>query len=212
MPNAFSLVALLLTISLASIAHGDPTVTFAPTSFAVSNVSPGGKIMVCGVGDSRVDGSELISKQSAVIVADANGHLDVKIDHPAFRSIWLIVDLKADTYLVATPPGYRAVTMHVAPSITSNLDVLNTFRPLSFIFVAHAPLGAWETFAGDGSASDDDKRADGKVTAALHRFTPIGDSPPSPAHLTPGDIVLTVDPSSMTYAAFRVPKGGSGAP
>jgi hypothetical protein len=210
MPKYGGLVlAACILVTLAATA--DPTVTFGPTSFGVASLTPNGKVVIYGVGDGRSDGSELISKQSAVLTADSSGHLDVKIDHPAFRSIWLVFDLKADAYVIATPPGYHAVPMRTLPVVNSDSDTITAFRPLSFVFVAHAPDGAWETFSGDGSASDDGGRGDGRVAATLRRLTPIGDSPPSPAHLVPGDVVMTIDPYSMAFAAFRVPKGGSGA-
>ena len=204
-------VGLTLTLVGAITAGAQPKVTFKPKSLVITNATPNGKIVVCGVGDSYPDGRELMSKQSAVLTADATGGIEVPITHPAFRSIWLVVDMKADDYVIATPPGYQPKTMRLPVTAAPDLESLTAFRPMAFVFVVHSPLGAWERAAGDGTESDDGARGDSQIKVFLRSFTPIGDSPPAPAHLTPRDIVLAVDPLWMELFALRIPNGGNGA-
>lgn len=204
-------LGLALTLAAAITAGAQPKVTFKPTSLVIANATPNGTIAVCGVGDSYPDGRELMSKQSSLVTADANGGIEVPIAHPAFRSIWLIVDMKADEYVIATPPGYRPRTMKYPLTVASDLGSLTALRPTAFVFVIHPPQGAWERVAGDGSENDDGNKGDSQVKVFLHRFLPIGGSPPAPAHLTPRDIVMAIDPVSMEFFALRIPNGGNGA-
>jgi hypothetical protein len=62
-----------------------------------------------------------------------------------------------------------------------------------------------ELATDDDGASDEDGQADGTLRASLARLEGIGPSPlPPPAHVSPRDLLLVIDPNSMEFLRFQV--------
>lgn len=61
--------------------------------------------------------------------------------------------------------------------------------------------GAWVLRVHDGGETDDDGDNDGAIRARLASFSAFGGSPPPPAKLEPGDVVLILDPERLLFSS-----------
>ena len=113
---------------------------------------------------------------------------------------------------MASPVKYQRREMPHPPVADAGMGGMVTSRPVAEMFVVRSPLGAWTASGGDGTATDGDGHHDGKVTIATGRLLPVGDTPPGPPSVLPGDIVFAIDPTWMEFSVVRIAKGAGHAP
>jgi hypothetical protein len=200
---AFTLLALLG--SVAEPASAALSATVGNSTLRITGTSPNARIAICGYGQTYVDGVETFTKETSILSAATDGTANLSISQPAFRSVWLVVDLAADAYVVATPPQYEPQPMPRAPIATGNIAAEAVFKQNIELCVVRSPLGAWTGSAVDGTPSDDDGTLNGRVGLNLRRLTPVGDTPPGPPLFLSRDIVFAVDQAWMQCSIVRIP-------
>jgi hypothetical protein len=161
------------------------------------------------VRDVRREGVELADPQGAARIA-----LDGDI--PA-RSVWGFVDIASGSHVWMAAPGFAVeeVSHHgregvgrdgrgkLARLVARRVGVeLLGVRPGT-----GAGTGAWALSSFDGSPTDGDARPDGSVAAALEEARPLGDSLAVPDELSPGDVILGIDPKTYQVFTVRLPGG-----
>ena len=64
-------------------------------------------------------------------------------------------------------------------------------------------VGAWQITVGDGSGSDDDGAADGRIAAALDQMTAVAGTTAPPSRFDPTDVVVLIDPNRMELTVVQ---------
>jgi hypothetical protein len=150
--------------------------------------------------------------------ADGDGAVRVAVDGGVPpRSVWGVVELETGEAVWAAPEGFALVETAARPE-----DVRQDGRGrLNRLLARRVGLellwgrpgkgaegGAWGLTVVDGAPEDRDGAPDGGVAAAFEEARPLGESPPAPGELRPGDVVLGIDPRTYEVFALRLPGGG----
>ncbi len=185
-----------------------PQIRFEPQAVVAEGISPGNKVVFFSVA-REVAGyaTTTVHRQDVLSDAEGTGIVRFELDREVpFKSVWFAVDLDTGRFAVAAPEGFplREVPFP-ARSIPSALNRLELEHPLVEIVLVRPTVGAWAARVGDGGALDDDGQADGTLRAALSALTPLGESPPPPERLRPNDVLLVIDPQTLTYLTARLP-------
>lgn len=120
------------------------------------------------------------------------------------RSFWVAVDLISGRYVSGGPPGTPATIAVLDPSEVTGAGRLVRRAVFSEILVARPGLGAWTLTAGDGGASDDDQRFDGRITTSIGRMRPVGGGVPPPSQFAPNDVIVAIDPWELRVSILQL--------
>src|SRR2546423_632794 len=96
----------LAVLSMSFAAFGQMRAVATAHDLSISGATPRGKVAVCRVANTRIDGVESILRQERVVDVDADGVVVIPADAAAFRALWLAVDLSSGAWVVAAPAGY----------------------------------------------------------------------------------------------------------
>lgn len=205
--SGVGLATLALLGGLAAHAQTAPTLTLGLTSVTASGLTPSGSALWFGatrVGNGAFNQSSLVQKE---VSADVTGWTELPLDGelPA-RSLWAVVDATSGAFAVAVPEGFDRleepfVASEVGRSSDGVADRLVAAHPWLFLLVVRPGVGAWSGTVADGRESDADGVKDGVVVAPLAALSPLAGSSPSPAALLAGDVVVWIDPRSLSFTA-----------
>jgi hypothetical protein len=199
-------------VVLSGSVAADPVVTFTGLSaLNITGVTKNATVAVCGIGDVFVNGIERHVTQTKILTTDAVGAAQLAIDHPAFQSIWVVVDMTTGTYAVASPPGYVRKQMRVTPGTAADLGGVDLNWPLLEVFFIRPSAGIWYGIVADGRAQDADKQANGKVRVDLRSMRPLESATGTLSHVQAGDVILCDDPNMLESFVIHVGKGAPGA-
>jgi hypothetical protein len=201
--------ALLMIWPTLAIAQLRATATESALSFGGATIL--GKVAVCRIANVRVDGVEDLARQQSITTADSAGNGSVQGETPAFRAVWLVVDMTTGHFAVATPPGYRSSP--IAPPSIPHPGIASFVwsRPLVEVYAIRPHLGIWHGIAAFGTQSDGGHDRAGHATFTVAQLRAKPGDPDPPAVLTPGDVLLIVDPTWMVYSVTTVPLGAPNA-
>jgi hypothetical protein len=216
----------LLSLLLPALASAQPTsgapapsIAFARSSVTVSGLTPKGQAVLFGMTrEVAEDDVATVSRRSQVLTdddGDGTVRLDLDSDVP-FRSVWVAVDLATGQFTTAAPEGYplRQVSWRGAgiDRSASRADRVEDQRTFAEVLLVRPGVGAWQLTVGDGSDSDDDGAADGRIAAALDRMTAVAGTVPPPSRFDPSDVVVLIDPNRMELTVVRAgaPAAGQG--
>jgi hypothetical protein len=118
------------------------------------------------------------------------------------------VDLATGQWTTAAPEGYplRLVSWQgsgIEQRSSAPSDRVEDARTFAEILLVRPGVGAWQITVGDGSGSDDDGAADGKIAAALDQMTPVAGSARPPSRFDPTDVVVLIDPNRLELTVVR---------
>jgi len=181
--------------------------TASETAVSVSGATRSGSVAVCRIANARVNGVETIARQQKVVTADDSGIATVPAETPAFRAIWIVTDMATGDFVVALPPGYHTRVIDAPAIAHPGIASFVWSRPLAEAYVIRPHVGVWYGVAAFGRASDAGHDSHGHVTFGLAQLRANPGDPSPPAVLTPGDVLLLVDPTWMVYSAVTIPKG-----
>lgn len=167
---------------------------------------------VAWVGVSRVPKTyfQEVSRVRETSAADAGGSASLRLDAPApHRSVWVAVDVTSGAFVVGTPESFlleeEALTgAHLSFDGSGNATGLRLEHAFAEVLLVRPGVGAWSLEAVDGAASDTDGEANRAVRLSLAALSSSAATPP-PAALQAGDVVVVLDPNTLTYLAATIP-------
>jgi hypothetical protein len=209
-PFLLSLLLPVLAAAQAPSGPPAPSIAFAKTSVTVSGITPKGQAVLFGVAReiAEDDVATLVRRSQVLTDDDADGIVRFDLDRDVpFRSVWVAVDLATGQFATAAPEGYplRQVSWRGSgiERGASRSDRVDDARSFAEVLLVRPGVGAWQLTVGDGSGNDDDGAADGRITAALDRMTPVAGTAPPPARFDPSDVVVLIDPNRMELTVVR---------
>lgn len=191
---------------------GGPAVSFNDSKIAVTGGTKGDILYAAGL---EIRGGEVAVQleprvATATVAADGTAALDMQ-KRITVRSIWIVVDGKGG-YTVTPGPGMvrRVMSLQGNGKVSGSdgqVRQLLARRYSIYVYLVRPGAGMWSARFMDGRPSDDDKHANGSVTASLQSLAPVaGTTAQPPEHLSPGDVLFIVDPYSLEYAVSRMGK------
>lgn len=221
------LVVLCLLLSSSGLLADDParlvarsgsdaqpaaTIVFADDTVRITGVRPGGTVVLFGV--ERIVRDDF--SQSVVVWDerlsddDHDGAVSLALKHAMSPlTVLAVVDENNGHYVVATP-GFIPLTIPPAGKLHGNdkgepIEFQNGM-PYAEALVLRPGKGAWVAHGFDGTASDSDGRADGKIGIRFDAMKPIHGRPETtaPDRLLPQDLLIVINPRSLAVYADDV--------
>lgn len=194
-----TIITLVVLLCCAS-AVAQPSITFETHGASVAGIGPGSKAMLFALLHEQPAYNLQITGISELLRDEDR---DGVVRRPLGRavpgtSVWIAADVAQGSVAAASPRPERfrrgplgaGVIRPAADRKEARLVAVREF--VAFI-VVRPRVGAWSVIVDDGTTSDGDLLDDGNATALLSKLRPLGDSPPPPAALTPGDTVVAID-------------------
>jgi hypothetical protein len=151
-----------------------PAITFQKTVVAVAGITPKGQALLFGVAREIAadDVATLVRRSQVLTDDDGDGTVSLDLgEEVPFRSLWVAVDLATGQVTAAAPAGYplRLVSWRGQGIVRSSAraDRVEDACTFAEVLLVRPGVGAWQLTVGDGSSSDDDGAADGRIAAAL---------------------------------------------
>lgn len=175
----------------------------------VGGVTPNGSVAWFGVAREISSLAATIVRRTGTADANSAGRASIELDAPLpWQAIWVAVDTETGRFGVAADPEFELRRMRLdSRALQLGAHGIGDLPGHEFVEVflvrptkgRRAGGGVWAGTVGDGGASDEDGRADGKVAVDLARLVVVEDSPPltSPV-FEAGDVIAIVDPNAMT--------------
>lgn len=215
--TAFSRVAvafLLLTISIPVFAAEAPSLsmTVTETGVTVSGVTAGGEVVLFSFA-KRVRNDEIYLERQGRVLDDADRDSVVTLaEKVPLRSVWIAVDQKSGAVATGArsewEPHVTTLSMfRFRKDDQDEITALENEIPRLEVLLVRPGLGAWLMAAVDGSSSDRDDEANGKVRIAFEDAPPlIAGKEKGPKHLKAGDVIAAVDPGRLDIFIGQVTK------
>jgi hypothetical protein len=210
-----SLIALLAPATLADETAAPPTISFEEQAVVVEGLAAGADTILFGAGRGVAGFLPYQTRFSERRTADAEGTARFELAQPLpTSSVWVVVDLAAGGATLAAPEGSELREVHFPgrglpaslerlEDARSGLEVL-WVRPLGTAPEPAEGAGAWGGRVRDGSGRDGDDREDRRLSVRLDLLDAIGASPPAPARLTAGDVLVGIDTETLEIYTFRL--------
>jgi len=198
-----TLLLSFLVAVCAAAASAAPTIVFDDESVSVSEITPSGRVAFFAMAFERAGFRSRLTRLD-----------DLLTDDDGDGMVRVAVDLATGELALALPEGspFREVAFP-ARGLGAELQSLEDQRLLLELFLvragAGADAGAWGISLADGGPGDDDRSQNRSIRAATLDFSPVGDSPPPPERLAPGDLLVGFDPDTLELYAVRLPGGGN---
>jgi hypothetical protein len=119
------------------------------------------------------------------------------------RTVFVGIDVTTAQYVVASPDGF-GVSVQSPPPGSFSAEQFAHRRPDVDVLYVHPGRGMWFTPLHDGHATDADRRTDGRVTLALDRAEPLGDSRATGGPFEAGGVLVVIDHITMNVTAARI--------
>src|SRR4051812_33379469 len=191
-------------------AGGPPSIviTFAADTLRVSGGTSGGAVVLFGVERTvRDDFSEAVTIWNERLTDDdRDGEVSLTLQKPLSPfTVMAAIDESDGRYVIATP-GFIPLTIAAAGKLHPNAKG----EPIEFqnamayaeAFLVSPGKGAWLAHVFDGTGSDGDGNANGRVSVRFAAMKASRGRPdtPGPDHLLPRDLVIVINP--MTLAVY----------
>lgn len=203
------MVGLLALVSIYVSAAPKQTVAvaFETSRVTVSGVSPGGNVLLYGLGRDFVRVSpELLrwAKVEAASTTDGTATFDIGRAVPA-RSVWIVVDVSTGAYAVATPQAsFRRERAADQASFVINAAGNPQFFKMRGtgldLLVVMPGVGGWLATVGASPGTDASGKAGWFSQVDFAKMVPIGSAPPAPEMLTGKELVVAIDPDSFEFS------------
>jgi hypothetical protein len=206
-------LAVLLFAAAAAEAQGKTfTARLDVKSIVVEGVQPRQEVLLFGVSLEPRGFANATRRWNRIGTDDdGDGTVTFAFDKPIeFRSVFAVVDLRGGDYVVLKPDGYdQLVPRALDPAAlrrgekAGEVAGLDLAGPMAYIVVVRGGAGAWGMAAHQNGHNDDD-HASPVLRVDPAKLTALAGHAPPPAVLTPGDVILVVNPIEMEFFSTRV--------
>lgn len=195
-------ITLLLAVALApaAIAQSAPlTVHVAETSVKVFNLTPGGDAILFSCAKYGRDGRSFNDAKPRLLRDDDGDGIVMLPGDVAYVSIWVAVDYKTGKVAVGAPEGVEPWVRPINENLyrkDADEQILALEQELyrMMLLVVRPEKGAWSLRAREGTETDGDREANGKLLMAFENAKPLEEGKEkAPKHLKAGDVVIAVD-------------------
>ena len=203
----------LVAVLLAAPAWAQLEIAVEELSVTAKGLTPGGEVVWFGLTRVWMTGADKSRVVAQTATADAAGEARYDATEGVPRvSVWAVVDLQTGGNALAVPEGMKARELRLPPgafrrAVSGEFESLGERRESLHTLLVRPRVGAWVSFAGDGTDSDGDRARDQVVTVAFKAMNPLGTSGTAPSGLRQGDILVILDPRSMEIASVEFDPG-----
>jgi hypothetical protein len=200
---------LFLSSGVCAATPGSAQLRIEGPAVIASGLTPGEKAVVFGVVQEPHRYWWTLVRYAEVVAVGSDGTIRYQSPSAVDRSFWAVVDLKSGAVAVGVPPGAELRPASLRPqSLRANaaglIDAFVSSRESVEILCVRPDVGAWALSNGDGGENDRDGVVNGSTTTYAGAMKPLGGSPAAPATLLPHDIIIAVDPESMTFVSTEI--------
>lgn len=200
----------LACVSLSAAELPPVALTFDGATVSVANLTPNATAVLFGGGRVPLQSWMDVYEWSYVLHADANGAASATISvNVPVQSVWAVVEVDSGRTGIAAPQysPFRPVALPnevLKRGNSGHFERYESGRLRVDALIVRPHVGAWTFAGGDGLPGDGDGQGDGRTTIAFGNMTRLTGNAPAPAHLTPHDIVVIIDPQRLQYASSEV--------
>ena len=191
--RAARIVLLCLGVAAAASAADNPTplvLSFSQQAITVSSATPGGKVILFGVGremsDSHPPTPRTVRRMQVLTDDDHDGVVRYDLQRTIPRmAMWAAVDLTSGGRVAVPSPGFEPVRIPVTPDLVKN-DNAGQLKKLEWPFaemdllLVRPGTGAWHLYASKYSGLDENAANRNPLRIDIERMSPIGDAPEAP--------------------------------
>jgi hypothetical protein len=217
MPSRKATIVAVLGILLAPlVAEGQgkspekTSVRFEQKSIVVEGVNPGREILLFGVWHQPIPHSTSVRRWDRIAAdEDRDGKVVFTFDADIpFRSIWAAVDMHGGEFVVASPEGFDLRTNPLPGGAMKKAGddvVALDFESYSADWlVVRGGAGAWRYDARQNDPLTDESPDGSVIRVDPAKFTAVAGKAPAPKVLTPGDLILLIDPFELNFYFAKV--------
>jgi hypothetical protein len=205
----FMLILTAPPMLAAPLAKTQPTLQFRAATVVAMGLTAGSQAVVFGVVQEPHRYWWALRRFAEVVTVGSDGTVQYESPSAVDRSFWAVVDINTGAVAVGVPPGaeLRATSVRPQSFRTNAGGVIEAFvsaRESVEILCVRPNVGAWALSNGDGGENDRDGVVNGSTMTYAGAMKPLGGSPAAPATLLPDDIIIAVDPESMTFVSTEI--------
>ncbi len=206
----FALLGALFAASAAFAAPAPLTVRLEPSAIVAEGLSPHGNVLLFGVSVESRGFNDAIRRWDRVASDDdGDGRVTFAFEEEIpFRSIWAVVDLRGDDYVVVTPQG-TTVPQPVPPGALrpgakDEIAGLELTGTVAYVAIIRGGAGAWGLNVDANGRNDDDQTDAAVMRVDPNKLSSLAGNAPPPRVLVPGDLLLIINPLDMEFFATRL--------
>jgi len=162
-PLAVVIMAAVGLFPLLAAESVSTAVVVSPTTVDVTNIRPGGAIVLLFCERGSRQGHTAVSAKGVVLSDDdRDGRVSTtRQTGIPLRSVWIAVDYESGAVAVGSRPEFSAMTNTLAgealkKDVESGIAFLDQELPQLIMFVVRPGVGVWQLAARDGKAADRD--------------------------------------------------------
>ncbi len=200
----------LVSLDLRAATPPQVAITAGGGRVTATGVTPGGEVVLVVVSRERHLYVQAMSRRDYDLT-DTDNDGTVSVDNAVTEdAVWCAVDVRSGSYATTAAPGrfpLKSMPLpHGGVTRASNGQprLIDAGRGFLEALLVKPHVGAWVMSAGDGSRVDADGQVDGRVSIDPSQMQPLGQSPPAPHVVTPGDTLILIDPYAMEIFASEV--------
>lgn len=179
-------------------------------SVTVSNVSPGGAVVLFSCGRVALARSIAV-KPGAKVLRDDDRDGVVQFTPPGgvpLRSVWVAVDEGSGNIAAGARPDFPLVVQTLGESslrkdVEQEIAELAVDVPRLLVLLVRPGSGAWIEAVFDGEKGDHDG-ANGRVKLSFDELQTVDGKDKAPKHLTRDDAVVAIDPGHLDVFTAQV--------
>lgn len=211
------MLSLVFTDAVSGAAHrhashpAAPVLTFVSGAIAVSGLTPRANVILFAVDREAVPYDVSVRNHTMVQRADEDGATRFELKKPLSDwAIVAVVDGTSGRYAIESPAPVP-LRLRVFPSgFLKKKDADYMFADLDLTWVeaicVRPGRGAWQMFVVDGAGFDADGLSDGRTVVDAQQMKRLAGEDESPLRFHRRDVVIVIDPRSMSVMATEVPE------
>ncbi|MEA2326914.1 MAG: hypothetical protein QOE68_1873 [Thermoanaerobaculia bacterium] len=192
-----------------SAATLNPSITFQTSSVAISGMTPGGKVILFGIGRRPLGVAAVSYKLGLIQTGDGTGSTTFLFDRPLeTSSVYAAIDLETGAHVIMTPGTYPLRLTTLPPKAFHKVG--ETYAEVALarvnldILCVRPKKAAWRTFLTDGSSNDRDSKANGAITVDPTAFQPLEPTKEQFKDFKEHDLVILIDALEMDVMVAEV--------
>lgn len=182
-------------------------------TIVAEGVSPKGEVVLVGVSHESAQYQDIVRQWQRVTTDDdSDGRVTFTLDAPIQQgSIWVVADVRTANYAVATPDGFKLPEVVLPDSSfrkseKGDVSAIELARASALIVVVRQGAGAWRLQVEQDGKYDEERGNHAVMRVSPGSLKPLAGNAPPPPVLTPGDLLLVLEPFKLEFMAARVTK------